>query len=500
MKKNIITIALLTLGLTACKKDFLSLETNPNSPSSTTPQFTLAGALKTAADIAITSGQYNAYATWAGQWAPSGNYVPSVPLQQYNFDNTAYQTWSNLYQNATNFNNLVKFGTADASLAKFQAIGMIMKVYDFQQLVDSYNNVPYTDAFKAPDVLFPKYDNGADIYKDLVTKLDDAIKLINASGSATDPGSSDIMFKGDMTKWKKFANTLKLRLAIRQSNLDGGTAKAALAATAGEGYIDDTFQASLNPGYTNSDAFGGQASPFWRVYGFDQNGNLIGGSNDYWRANAFEVNLLKSLNDDRLSRIYAPITSDASGNTYTGIVFGSSTAAPNPNTSGIGPGLLKSPTMDAIILSSAQSLFLQAEAAARGYITGDAATLYNKAITASYVNFGVANATALATAYYTQASVAYPVAGTLDDKVKAIITQKYIAVTGYERSEAFYEFKRTGYPTGVPRSVDPKALGTTIPNRVYYPQSEYSQNANQVATQGKIDIFSSQIFWAKKSN
>ncbi|QXV66258.1 SusD/RagB family nutrient-binding outer membrane lipoprotein [Mucilaginibacter sp. 21P] len=497
MKKNIITIALLTLGLTACKKDFLSLETNPNAPSSTTPQFTLAGALKVSADISNTSSQYNAYATWAGQWAPSGNYVPSVQLQQYNFDNTFYQTWTPLYQNATNFNNLVKFGLADASFAKFQAIGMIMKVYDFQQLVDSYNNVPYTDAFQAPSVLFPKYDNGSDIYNDLASKLDDAIKLINSSSSAVDPGSSDIMFKGDMTKWKKFANTLKLRLAIRLSNLGGGAAKSTLATTASEGYIDDTFQATLNPGYTNSDAFGGQESPFWRVYGFDQNGNPIGGSNDYWRANAFEVNLLKSLNDPRLTKVYAPVTADASGSTYTGIVFGSSTASPNPNTSGIGTGLLKSPTMDAVVFSSAQSLFLQAEAVARGYISGNAASLYNRAITASFNNLNVANASTAAANYYAQQSVAYPAGGSLETQVNAIITQKYIAVTGYERSEAFFEFKRTGYPTGVPRSVDLKAAGTTIPNRVYYPASEYSNNANNVATQGTINIFSSKIFWAK---
>ena len=495
MKKKIITIALLAVGLTACKKDFLSLEVNPNSPSVTTPQFTLSGALKIAADISNTSTVYNPFGVWSGQWSPSGNYVPSPQLQQYNFVNTDYAgTFGSLYQNATNFNLLTTSLGADPANANFKAIGMIMKAYDFEALVDIYNDVPYSQAFD-PTILSPKYDKGQDIYADLVIQLDNAIKLINASASATNPGPSDIAFQGDMTKWKKFANTLKLRLAVRQSNLSGGTAKAALAATAGEGYIDLTFNGAVNPGYANSDALGGQESPFWRVYGFDQSGNLIAGSNDYYRANAFEVGLLKATTDPRLSKIYAPL---ADGVTVTGVVFGS-IGTQNPASSAIGPGLLKSPTMDAVILSSAQSLFLQAEAAARGYIPGDAAGLYKSGILASFRALGLADADF--NTYYTAnagvKNVDFAAAAGLEQQIEAIVTQKYIAVTGYEKQEAFYGLKRTGYPVGVPRSVDPKAIGTGIPNRTYYPNTEYSNNAINVAAEGTIDPFSSKIFWQK---
>jgi len=488
MKKYILIIAILfTVGISGCKKDFLSLEVNPNTPSVTSPQFTLAGAEKVAADIVNTN--YSEYGVWVGYWTSSGNFVPSPQLQQYQITTDNYQVFGQLYSNLTNFNLLETTSTGTASLANFQAIAKIMKAYDFQQLVDNYNDVPYTQAFKAPAVLFPKYDKGQDIYNDLVKQLDAAIALINANGSATNPGVSDIIYHGDMVKWKKFANTLKLRLAIRQSNLSANAAQADLAATSSEGYIDEASGATANPGYANSDSNGGQESPFWRGYGFDQSGNPVGG-NTYFRANAYSINLLNTNNDLRLTRLYAPNNAGA----YKGIVFGDVNAAANAATSPNGPGLLKSPTMDAVLLSSSESLFLQSEGVQRGWITGDAKDFFQRGITASFVALGLT--AAQATTYYSQAftNVNWDSSA---DKIQAIITQKYISLNGYSNLEAFNEYRRTLFPVGVPRSIDPKAIGTSIPSRVFYPTSEYQQNAASVSAEGTISQFTSKIFWAK---
>lgn len=469
---------LLTVGISGCKKDFLDLAVNPNTPSVTTPQFTVAGALKVASDIVNIN--YPHYGVWAGQLSPSGNYVPSPTLQQYQFTTDNFQVFQPLYSNLTNFNNLETI-SADASLAKFKAIAKIMKAYDFEQLVDNYNNVPYTDAFKASTSFFPKYDKGVDIYADLIKQLDAAVALIDGNASAISPDVSDIVFKGDMAKWKRFALTLKLRLAIRSKT------KVTLPA-AGDSYMG-TIQAVTQPGYANSDAVGGQQSPFWRSFGFDQNGNPTG-NNAYYRANAFEVSLLKNTNDPRLSKFYAPIT----GGSVVGIIFGDDAAIPNAGTSAIGTGLLKSATQDGVLMSAAEAYFLQAEGVQNGYITGDAQDLYQKGIAASFVAVGLSSADAAT--YYGQAKNNVSWAASTN-KEEAIITQKWISLTGYGSLESYNELRRTGFPSGVPRSIDSKAIGTGLPTRIFYPTSEYQQNADNVGKEGTINPFGSKIFWAK---
>ncbi len=495
MKKYILIIAVLfATGITSCKKDYLSLEVNPNTPSVATPQFLLAGALKVAADIV--NQDYSNYAVWGGYWTSSGNYVPSPQLQQYQFTTDNYQVFSPLYTNLTNFNNLIA-ASSTADLANFKAIGIIMKAYDFEELVDVYNDVPYSQAFQASTNFFPAYDKGQDIYNDLVKQLDAAIALIGANPTATSPGKSDIVFQGNMANWQKFANTLKLRLAIRQSNLGTNAAQADLASTSAVGYIDGTFEADVNPGYANSDSNGGQESAFWAAYGFDQNGNPTG-SNIYYRANAFFVNLLGIYNDPRLNEYFAltqpPNTpSGTPASIIRGNIFGDAGALQNTYTSAIGPGLLKSATQNAVIFSSAESLFLQSEAAVRGWITGDPKALYQAAITASFAAVGASGATT----YYSQPGIVNVNWDASTDKIQAIVTQKYISLIGYGNLEAYNEIRRTGYPVGVPVSIDPKRAGNTNPSRVFYPTSEYKQNAANVGKEGTINIFTSKIFWAK---
>jgi hypothetical protein len=499
MKKYILIMtAFFTVGITSCKKNFLDLSVNPNTPSVTSPQFLLAGALKNSADIINTN--YSNYAVWGGYWTSSGNYVPSPQLQQYAFTTDNYQVFAQLYTNATNYVNLITLG-GGPNLGNFKAIGMIMKAYVFEQLVDVYNDVPYTQAFQASTNFFPAYDKGQAIYDDLVKQLDAAISTINASTGGTNPGTSDIVFKGNMTSWKKFANTLKLRMALRQSNLSSNAAKTDLTSTAGEGYLDGSVQAAANPGFTNNDANGGQESSFWHTYGYDQNGNPTG-SNVYYRANAYFVKMLNDFSDPRLTAYFAlsvPVGADPATtppSVVRGNIFGDAGALANTFTSGIGPGLLKSASQDAILMSSAEALFLQAEAVSRGWISGNAQTLYEAGITASFVAVGLDAGTA--TAYYTQTPGVKDVNWVNSpDKIEAILTQKYISLCGYGNLEGYNEIRRTGFPLGVPVSIDPKRAGDTNPSRVFYPTSEYQQNAANVAKEGTINQFTSKIFWAK---
>jgi hypothetical protein len=510
MKKYILIIAMFfTIGISGCKKDFLSLEVNPNQPSVSPPQLTLSGALVVAA--AIVNENYSEYGCWVGYWTPSGNYVPNGSLQQFQITNTAYTgVWTSLYQNLTNFNNLQKSSAATAGMGNFQAIAMIMKAFDFEQLVDQFGDVPYSQAFQPSSILFPAYDKQQAIYNDLVKQLDAAINLIKANPSATNPGASDVVFGGVMANWQRFANTLKLRIAIRQSTqVPGNTASTDLASTVGPGYpvpayLDDTQDAEVNPGYSQSLSFGNsQESPFWAEYGYDTNGNPTFG-NVYYRGNNFFINTLNNFNDPRINAIYTPTTgsngTEILGNTFGDVI----TTQSNPNTSAPGPGLLQSVSQSAVLISSAEACFLLSEGVLDGYITsGTAKDYYQRGITASFVRLNTgataAASAALAVTYYGQEIKNVGWASSSANYREAIIYQKWIALVGYSNLEAYLEFQRTGFPIlPSPISIDPAAVSTFAPIRQYYPLSELTSNPNNVAKEGTINIFTTNIFWEPK--
>lgn len=496
---SIITM-IFAVAITGCKKGYLDQEVNPNSPSVTTPQYTLAGAEGTTAAILV--NDYPEFGVWAGYWVNSGNYVPNPQLAEFQFSTTQYpgpDVWSALYANLTNYNSLQLSSAAVPADANFEAIAMIMKAYDFQQLVDAFGNVPYTQAFQPSTILFPQYDNGQDIYNDLVKQLDAAIALINKSGaSATNPGTSDIIYGGNMTNWKKLANTLKLRMAIRQSGLGTNAAKADLAATANEGYIDASSEADANPGYSD---VAGKQNPFYSNYGLDANNNP-GNGNIYYRANVVAINIMQNLSDPRVGLFYSEVPTSSTDPTLRikGNQLGNAGNQSNTYTSAIGAGLAQSSSQNSVIFSAYESLFLQAEAVARGWINpGQTAEYYyNAGITASCKALGVSSGD-IAT-YIAQSGVAYPASGTLEDQVKAIITQKYISLNGYFNFEAYCEFLRTGYPAlpQNPASADPAAISQTLPVRLPYPQEELNTNPNNFAKQGNINVFTSKIFWDTK--
>jgi len=537
MKKyiSIILISLAVAG-SSCKKNYLDLTTNPNVPAVTTPDLALTGALKSTADIAngpdpnpigssVTyGGIYIQYAAWIGYLSQSTGFQPFTNIEQYQFTTSDFNgSWYYNYANIANYNDLLNSTTNPY----YQAIAKIMMAYDFEALVDSYNNVPYTQALQGLKNLNPTYDTGQSIYTDLMKQLDAAIVLIQkAPASTAAPTSSDIMYGGNMTNWIKFANTLKLRLCIRVTNVASleATFQTAVAATSTLGYIDDTNGGLVNPGYLNSDADGGQQSPLWLSYGFTQSGSLQTYRSEY-QANSFAANYYAKNNDPRLVEVYSStptpdaykatnLTANCAVNyqivgsdtlTVVSTTFGGSqppagtidgVAGTLITPSVVGPGLLVSPTQSAVILSSAESLFLQSEAVARGIIGGNAAALYNAGIAASFEFDQVPGADAAAAAYALQPAVAYPTGGTLTAQVDAIIMQKWAALNVFGAFEAFNEERRTGIPN-VPTSIYQGANAPNQVTRIFYPFIEYSTNSVAVAAQGTINKFTSKIFWAQ---
>ncbi len=542
MKKYIIIVAtLFTAGISSCKKDYLSQEVNPNAPSVTTPQLTLAAALNTSANIV--ASDYQGQGVWAGYFTTSGNYVPNTVLNQFNLTTADLNgDWGSWYGNLTNYNLLQNIAAKDPSLANFQAIAIIMKAYGFQHLVDEYNDVPYSQAFQSATNLFPAYDKGQAIYEDLGKQLDNAIKIIQSASGAVSPGSSDIVFGGNMTGWLKFANSLKLRLAIRiSSKFPSDALVTDLASTESIGYLDGNLDAEANPGYSD---VSGKQNFFYSGFGVDANNNP-GGNEVYYRAPAFEVNTLQSYNDPRVFSLFAPVSSDWPAVVIRGNTFGDPLAKANPLTSSIGPGLAQSSSQNSVLFSGAESLFLQAEAVVQGYlpsgsaglstgntangaVAGTAQALYEGGVVASFIasqaggtyapvpddgtgnpatatqtpttpNFvwtppTAATSAALAQTYLQQAVPNVGWAASVP--LTAIYTQKWIALTGLFPFEAWNEQRRTGIPA-IPTSVDPNKVNPIPPYRVLYPTSELTTNATNLGKEGTINVFSSKIFWAK---
>uniref|UniRef100_UPI0025E009EA SusD/RagB family nutrient-binding outer membrane lipoprotein n=1 Tax=uncultured Mucilaginibacter sp. TaxID=797541 RepID=UPI0025E009EA len=230
----------------------------------------------------------------------------------------------------------------------------------------------------------------------------------------------------------------------------------------------------------------------------------------YYRANKYETNLLSSTNDPRLSRIFAAGAS--AGTTINGNVLGNdATNVTNATAGTFGPGILIAPTMPAVLLSGAEGCFLLSEGVLDGIVAGTTASVpspatavgaqyyYEHGINASFAALGVPSASAAALTYYTQslANINWNFSnGSFAAEQQAIIVQKYIALSHYGWFEIYNEFRRTGYPNNLPRSTAAGALGTgPVPNRIYYPSTEFTNNAANVPT--NIDAFTSKIFWAQ---
>ena len=293
---------LLLTVVSGCQKDFLDINSNPNQVTAATPVLVLPAALSSSGSYFSTS--FSFLNLWMGYWNWSGNY--SIGTSDKNYQFTAgfnNGIWNNAYITIKNYDYI---DTQAATLQQplLQGMAKIMKSLHFQILVDTYGNVPYTDALKGISTPTPKYDDAQAIYEDLFKQIDAALALFDSAdkiaaqgGTVLNPGTNDIMFKGNINEWRRFANTLKLRMLLRQSEkADRQTfvqAQLAILKASTYGFLKTGENAAVNPGYANST---GQQSPFYGTYGYQVNGQPIEAYNIN-RANKYGVNFYQSAND-----------------------------------------------------------------------------------------------------------------------------------------------------------------------------------------------------------
>lgn len=511
-KNIIISTTIATLVFAAgCKKEKFDINSNPDSVTdvSVTPTVLLPGAQQfTSSAIA---GDWAFLQMWMGYWARSGSYQSITDIETYKFTNNfQVAVWNDLYSNATNY-NLMQTKAATAGQGFYDAVGRIMRSHNFQVLVDIYNNVPYFDAFKGTVVSTPKYDKGIDIYKDIFKQLDTAITLLKGTTSTAalnpEKATADLVYKGDNTKWIKFANTLRLRMLVHLCNgststniAPGITMTEQIAKISTEGFIGAGESAHLNPGFSAT-----KPQPYYRFYNTNESGS--GSQRDQFRAGEYALEYYQYNGDPRVNRFY--VSPDGTTAGQKGITFGTPSGDQNLIGSKLstvrGPGLSPDGAASrAWILTSVESLFLQAEARQRGLLTTGltAKALLTAAVTESFVWLGLtsANATTYISGNATYPDVDYDAAG---GGLFTILSQKWFALNTIAPYEIWTDYRRTdyvlgvpvGYDAGPPISVDPANTSTKIPRRLLYPQNEYNYNAANVGAEGTLNVFTNKIFW-----
>ena len=228
--------------------DYLDVNTSPNSPNEiqVTPNLSLAAAQSDS--YRVIAQRMNEYGNvFMNNWGANINSFTGGYAEEFGItvSNNFYDDiWNTTYLNMGEYTKIINHPSTIHDNHK--AIAKILKSYYFQYIVDLYGDVPYSQAFQGIDNLTPGYDDDQAIYRDLIVQLDSAIDMINNAPSTTIAvGSEDVMLSGNMNNWIKVANTLKLRILLRQATkaeTDGATAT----------YLDDQF-AVLDNNFINFD-------------------------------------------------------------------------------------------------------------------------------------------------------------------------------------------------------------------------------------------------------
>lgn len=498
MKTKLIAIIFLGVFLLGgCKDSFFDINNNPNLPTEKVvkPSYLLPMVLKQTATRMGT--QYSWAASWSGYYGRGSSFGPSLPLENYDITPDFQQgqwansttSWYDVLMDA----NIMENKAREENDMFYVGVAKVMKSIGFMYLVDMYNNVPYSDALRGDASIAPKYDKAEDIYKDLLLQLDSARMIFTKSDLTVsdEAKKADVLFGGNLLKWRKLTNTQALKLLIHQSEVvDNPAAELAKIESDGAGFIEAGASAMLTIEFSLN---ANQVNPVYSTYVADQSGIATDGFN---RVSKYLLNRYISTNDIRYQYLFLPAAAPVDPNVrWVGKALGETNvlgATSSQESVVIGTGILKSGADPLWLFTSVESLFLQAEAVQRGWLSGDPKTYYENAVKESFLYLGVDDAVNQASTLLQSPSADWQMAS---NKLELIINQKYLALPGINNFEAYVDYRRLGFPADVPLSLNASVGTRKIPLRLIYPQNEYSFNANNANAQGVINPQTSKIFW-----
>jgi hypothetical protein len=476
MKSSKILYSLLAaFTLTACTKDFDKINTNPNSPSVTRPEYHFTEAITQTAYAYAENG-------FSRRPAALGRYITLIRNNDYELFRWTAVDWSDIYQRAMIIKTMQQEASTTGQPA-YIAAGNVLMAFNIAYLTDLYGDVPYSSALQSVENgnIKPTYDRQENIYKSLLSLLKDANTQLKMHATGLDAGA-DAMFKGDALKWRKLANSLRLRMLLRCSK------NYANAFREMQVILNDKEEYPIME--SNAD---NAEVPYQGVKKDDSwpGGPLNMIENDFQKTKASKelVDALISRNDPRLERWIAPVSSQEGATVDQHLYVGIPHAYTNPadyNGGETHQSTLSSyfrqdkpATLKASLMVYSEVCFIIAEVLQRGKVTMNghtAESMYNNGISASMDYYGLAEE-ASKRDYYNQPVVKY------DGTLEQLITQKWIAMT-LRGAEGWFDFRRTGIPAFV---TGPMAFQPKFPLRYAWPTSE--QDVNLDNYKAAISVF-----------
>lgn len=457
MKKYILTFIVASL-LIGCADDdkYGRLNEDPKNPTTVSEDFLFTNAVNSLGDLLASPNVNRNVYRFVSQYLTSTTYLDE-PNYKLVSRNVPQSQWSILYRNVLKDLDDAKSYIADnddlTQAEKDARLGQIevVQVYAWQFLVDTFGNIPYTEALNGEEVTSPAYDDAAVIYEDLLARIQDARTKIQGGDGF---GGPDLIFSGNMAKWEKFSNSLQLRLAMRIADVGSmqgmaqDLAEDAISSGAGVMASNDDSAVIL---YQSSPP---NTNPLWV--------DLVqSGRSDYVAANTV-VDAMNDLDDPR--RAYYFVDNLGAGVYDGGIYGGENTYA---NYTHIGDDFLD-PTHPGIYMDYTEVSFLLAEAAARTYSTPKTADAhYEDAITASMNYAGIDDQAAI-DSYITQVDVAFDAANWRE----SIGEQFWLAMFD-NPFQGWAVWRKFDAPT----FNLPEDTGNPVPLRYKYPVNE--QNLNE---------------------
>ncbi len=520
--------ALLVVGVlfSSCDAGLDGLNDNPNAPTDVPVELILPQAIENSMNRMYSMSGVNGYI--GAIWSQSFAKVQYTDEDRYDFSGRITlinNIWQSYYATTLKDLNIIRQKAISDNNPNAQAIAEILMAWNYHQITDLWGDVPFSEALKGLEenpedrITSPRYDTQEDIYNGLVDMLEAAANRIDHSAGSI--GSADLIFGGDMAKWEKLANSLRLRIYIRMSHVDETTASTGIAGI-------------INSGVPLIESHDDNAELEYLPYPSNNPVNNFSRTREDHKVSHTLLSRLNELDDPRM-RIYAApmrnqdaeptheIFTASNGFNYQGVVNGDEDNSVGLAASSTMGHYFLSPTSPGRIMTYNEVLFIRAEAAARGFTGEDPEELYHNAIEASmtlysqeridpvlssfpgdvafnHQGFNAAQfpegiTQAEIDAYLAQTEVAWAAGeGWNDANRERLSLQKWLALYS-QGLETWSEWRRLGYPVLTP---GPVAVLPEVPRRIQYPTTEQSlNNPNRqaaVSRQGD-DNYLTRIWW-----
>jgi hypothetical protein len=473
--KRLFFVIIVLLGIsTSCTKNFEDFNTDKKRPVEVPGVYLFANAQKALADQeASTNVNLNVWKLWSQQWTET-TYTDEAnyDIINRNIANAQFAVYyRDVLRDLKEAAIILEAEEVDGDVAAIEKknrllIVDVLQVYAFSQLLEIFGDIPYTEALDI-DNIYPKYDDALSVYKDLIARLSADVAGLDVSQGSF--GGDDLYLGGDVAMWKKFANSMKVRLGITIADADAATAKAAVESAYAGAYAPDEVCQLVYLDETN-------CNPLYA--------DLVqSGRSDFIPANTI-VDMMNTLEDPRRPAYFTEYEGG-----YKGGPYGESN--PFAQHSHVGDAMYQF-DYPSVLVDGIEVAFYLAEAAERGFsVGGTAESYYNAGITASFTKWGISGVDA----YLAKPEVAYATAA--GDWKQKIGTQAYFAY--YVRGlVAYTTWRRLDQPM---MNVAP-TIGSVdeIPVRFTYPVREQTLNkANYEAAAAAIggDDLLTKLFWDK---